>query len=178
MRQTIKRIIKEVTDEKKDKVFNLAKTQGWARTFELVGGLNNFLDMFYDGDVIKFSEDTHTPLAYISVDEMRFYIHEALVEKLGLKDVKTFYNRREKELGDFRFGAKNGIQYKFTATLIPTTLNDQPYYKVAGYSGDSGFGYSFINKRNTLGKRYRKQIFKQIIDKYSLEPYMKLKTFY
>jgi hypothetical protein len=47
-----------------------------------------------------------------------------------------------------------------------------------GSSGDYGFGHHFINKRNTLGKRYRQQIFKQIIEKYGLEPYMKVKTFY
>jgi hypothetical protein len=43
---------------------------------------------------------------------------------------------------------------------------------VVGTSGDSGFGYSFINKRNTLGKRARQQIFKQIIDKYNLQKYI------
>jgi len=43
---------------------------------------------------------------------------------------------------------------------------------VVGTSGDSGFGYGFINKRNTLGKRYRQQIFKQIIDKFELGDYV------
>lgn len=176
MRQTIKRIIKEITDDKKDKIFNLAKTQGWARTFELIGGINNFLNIFYDGDVMKFSEDTHTPLVYMSVDEMSLYIHQALVEKLGIENAN--FSLREKTLGKFRYGTKNGMQYAFTANLTPTRLHDQPYYKVVGTSGDSGFGYAFINKRDTLGKRYRQQIFKQIIDKYGLEPYMKLKTFY
>jgi hypothetical protein len=45
-------------------------------------------------------------------------------------------------------------------------------YKVVGASGDSGFGYSFITKRNTLGKRNRQQIFSQIIDKYKLKKYL------
>jgi hypothetical protein len=62
--------------------------------------------------------------------------------------------------------------------LRPHRLHDQTYYKVLGASGDSGFGYSFITKKNTLGVRYRQQIFKQIIDKYDLSKYMGVKTFY
>jgi hypothetical protein len=102
-----------------------------------------------------------------------------LVEKLKLKDGK-FMSRDEKELGDFRFGTKDNMMYKFTARLFPTqlVLHNQPYYKVVGLSGDSGFGYGFISQKNILGLRHRQQIFKQIIDKYNLEPYMKLKTFY
>jgi hypothetical protein len=42
-------------------------------------------------------------------------------------------------------------------------------YRVVGTSGDFGFGYSFITKRNTLGKRNRQQIFSQIMDKYGLQ---------
>ena len=178
MRDLIKRILREQSESKKDILKDMLKQSGIGVTSKLMGGIDNVINILYDGDIMKFSDDTHTPIAYMSTDEMRLYIHEALVEKLGLKDVTTFLNRREKELGHFRYGSKNSFQYKFTATLIPTTLHDQPYYKVAGMSGDSGFGYSFINTRNTLGKRYRQQIFKQIIDKYGLEPYMQLKTFY
>jgi hypothetical protein len=39
-------------------------------------------------------------------------------------------------------------------------------------SGDSGFGYGFLSQRNTLGKRYRQQIFEQIIDKIKLGEFM------
>jgi hypothetical protein len=101
-----------------------------------------------------------------------------LVEKLGLNNNSRPLHRDEKELGDFRFGSKDNMIYKFTARLYPTNLHDQTYYKVVGLSGDSGFGYGFISKKNILGLRNRQQIFKQIIDKYNLEPYMKLKTFY
>jgi len=115
----------------------------------------------------------------MSTDKKSLYLHEALVEKLKLKDGK-FMSRDEKELGDFRFGTKDNMMYKFTARLFPTqlVLHNQPYYKVVGLSGDSGFGYGFISQKNILGLRHRQQIFKQIIDKYNLEPYMKLKTFY
>ena len=142
----------------------------------MMGGIDNIINLVYDGDIMKFSEDTHTPLAYMSVDEMNLYLHSALVDKLGLENAN--FSSREKTLGKFRFGSKNLHLYAFTANLTPTRLHDQPYYKVVGTSGDSGFCYDFINKRDTLVKRYRQQIFKQIIVKYGLEPYMKLKTFY
>ena len=133
----------------------------------------------YDGDLIKFSEDTTTPIVYLSADGMNLYLHTTLVDQLGLENVNSSASTfsRPKTLGKFRYGSKNDIPYAFTANLEPTRLHNI-YYKVVGSSGDSGFGYNFITKRNTLSKRYRQQIFKQIIDKYDLEPYMKVKTFY
>jgi hypothetical protein len=115
----------------------------------------------------------------MSTDGMNLYLHEALVNELGLENLNSFANfSNPKTLGKFRYGSKNDIQYAFTANLERARLNDQKYYKVVGSSGDSGFGYNYITKRNTLGKRYRQQIFKQIIDKYDLLKYMTVKTFY
>lgn len=170
-------VINEQSESKKDALKSLLSQSGVEVASRVMGGLDNVINILYDGDIMKFSEDTHTPLAYMSTDKLNLYLHEVLVEKLGLKD-KNYLSRNEKELGYFRFGPKNGLGYKFTATLSPTRLHNQRYYKVVGTSGDSGFGYAFINQKNTLGVRYRQQIFKQIIDKYGLEPYMTLKTFY
>jgi hypothetical protein len=171
---------KFVNEDKQSKIEDIRQMIKDPHQFETMvkymGGIDNLINVLYDGDVMKFSEDTHTPLAYMSVDEMNLYLHSALVDKLGLENAN--FSSREKTLGKFRYGSKNSHLYAFTANLIPARLHDQPYYRVVGTSGDSGFGYGFINKRNTLGKRYRQQIFKQIIDKYNLEPYMKLKTFY
>jgi hypothetical protein len=171
-------VINEQSESKKDAVKSMLKQSGIEVASKLMGGIDNLVRVLYDGNIMGFSEDTHTPLVYMSTDKMALYIHEALVEKLGLNENSRWQHRGEKELGDFRFGPKDGIGYKFTARLLPTKIHDQPYYKVVGTSGDSGFGYGFISKKNILGLRYRQQIFKQIIDKYDLEPYMKLKTFY
>jgi hypothetical protein len=113
----------------------------------------------------------------MSLDRMNLYLHKALVDELGIKESKSWHSD-EKELGKFIFGSKNGHEFSFNARLRPHRLHDQTYYKVLGTSGDSGFGYSFITKKNTLGVRYRQQIFKQIIDKYDLSKYMGVKTFY
>jgi len=176
VRDLIKGILREESDSKKDAIKSLIKTSGIETASKMMGGFDNIVNIIYDGDIKKFSEDTTTPLVYTSQDQMALYLHELIVEKLGLENAN--FSSKEKTLGKFRYGSKNGMQYAFTANLTPTRLHDQPYYKVVGTSGDSGFGYSFINKRDTLGKRYRQQIFKQIIDKYNLEQYMKVQVFY
>ena len=176
MKELIRKILKEETSvDQKEIIQDIIDEFGYETAIKYLGGVNNFINIMYDGDLIKFSEDTRTPMAYISSIELNLYLHEALVKKLNFEDAVW---RGEKELGNFTFGSKNDIQYKFRANLLPTRLHNQTYYKVVGTSGDSGFGYGYITKRNTLGKRYRQQIFKQIIDKYDLEPYMKVKTFY
>ena len=177
MTDLIRRIIREETASKKDAIKSMIKKSGLETAAKVMGGVDSLIKILYDGDILKFGEETNTPLAYMSTDRMNLYIHEALVNELGLKD-KSWGSRNEKELGKFGYGSKNGMRYAFNATLAPTTLHNQNYYKVVGTSGDSGFGYSFINKKNILGLRYRQQIFKQIIDKYNLSKYMGVKTFY
>ena len=174
MKDLIKKILREQTESKKDAIKSMIKKSGLETAARVMGGVENLIKILYDGDLIKFSEDTTTPLAYMSLDKMNLYLHEALVNELGLKDTR-WGGRNEKELGKFRFGSKNGHEFNFNARLRPQRLHDQTYYKVLGTSGDSGFGYSFITKKNTLGVRYRQQIFKQIIDKYDLSKYMGVK---
>ena len=157
----------------------MIKNSGLTATAKIIGGIENVVNLAYDGDLMAFSEDTTTPIVYMGTDGMNLYLHEALVNELGLENLNSYANfSNPKTLGKFRYGSKNDIQYAFTANLERARLNDQKYYKVVGSSGDSGFGYNYITKRNTLGKRYRQQIFKQIIDKYNLKPYMTVKTFY
>ena len=177
MKDLIRRILREETESKKDVIKSMIKKSGLETAAKIMGGVDSLIKILYDGDILKFSEETNTPLAYMSTDRMNLYIHEALVVKLGLKD-KPWGSRNEKELGKFAYGSKNGMRYAFNAVLTPTRLHDQKYYRVVGASGDSGFGYSFINKKDTLGVRYRQQIFQQIIKKYDLSKYMGVKTFY
>ena len=177
MKDLIRKILREQTESKKDAIKSLIKKSGLETAARVMGGVDSLIKILYDGDMIKFSEETNTPLAYMSLDKMNLYLHEALVNELGLKDI-GWAGRNEKELGKFAYGSKNGLRYAFNATLAPTRLHNQNYYRVVGTSGDSGFGYSFINKKNILGLRYRQQIFKQIIDKYDLSKYMGVKTFY
>jgi hypothetical protein len=177
MKDLIRRILREETESKKDAIKSMIKKSGLETAAKVMGGVDSLIKILYDGDILKFSEETNTPLAYMSIDRMNLYIHEALVVELGLKD-RPWGSRNEKELGKFAYGSKNGLRYAFNATLTPTRLHDQKYYRVVGTSGDSGFGYSFINKKDTLGVRYRQQIFQQIINKYDLSKYMGIKTFY
>jgi esterase/lipase len=173
------KFISEDRESKIENIKQLIKDPNQFETIIKMMGIENLIKIVYDGDIIKFSEGTTTPLAYMSADRMDLYLHAALVEELGLNDL-TWSKRNEKELGKFRYGSKNslGYTYAFNAVLYPTRLHNQNYYRVVGTSGDSGFGYGFISKKNTLGVRHRQQIFKQIIDKYDLTKYMEVKTFY
>jgi hypothetical protein len=160
-----------ITESQADVIKNMVKTNGLAYTANLLGGFDKIVNIAYGGDIKELSLDTDTKLVWISIDGMRMFIHEVLVDRLGLEDI-SWLSRSEKKLGKFVYGSKNGYKYAFDARLTPTTVNNQPYYKVVGTSGDSGFGYGFINQKNLLGKRYRGQIFQQIIDKYNLSQYM------
>ena len=176
MRDLIKKILREQTESKKDAIKSMIKKSGLETAARVMGGVENLIKILYDGDLIKFSEDTTTPIAYMSTDGLNLYLHEGLVKQLGIQD--TTNPNDQYYLGNFTFGSKNGIEYSIHTRLEPHRLHNQLYYKVVGSSGDYGFGHHFISKRNTLGKRYRQQIFKKIIDKYNLKPYMKIKTFY
>ena len=156
----------------KDSIQQIIDDEGVIPAAELVGGVTNLIKTVYNGDLKDFSNSTGTKLVWISNDGMRMFIHEALVDKLNLESLGNMFHPNEKELGKFSFGPKNGSKFTFTGRLKPTTVDKQPYYKVVGTSGDYGFGYGFINQKNLLGKRYRGQIFKQVIDKYNLQQYM------
>ena len=178
MTDLIKRILREEIETKKEAIKSMIKKSGLETAARVMGGINNIINIVYDGDLLKFSEDVTIPIVYMSTDGMNLYLHSALVDQLGLENLNSYTNfSNPKTLGKFRYGSKNDIPYAFTANLEPTRLHNI-YYKVVGSSGDSGFGYHFISKKNTLGKRYRQQTFKQIIDKYNLKPYMTVKTFY
>ena len=176
MKELIRKILNEEVEvpEKvsmKDSLRQMIDDEGLTAATELFGGLSNLIKTVYRGDLKEFSKDTGTKLAWISIDGTRMFIHEVLIDELGLED-NPWHARPEKELGDFRFGNKNGTQYKFTSRVTPITIDGQPYYKVIGTSGDSGFGYGWISTKNLLRRTYRGQIFQQIIDKYNLQEYM------
>lgn len=114
-----------------------------------------------------------TPLEpYRISSEPNLYIDDSVVQALEGILPDTRAGQKEKRLGDFTW-TSGGMRYKFTATLYPITYaNGKKMWRVIGNSGDHGFGYSWITKRNTLGKRARTQIFKQIIDRYNLDNFV------
>jgi hypothetical protein len=168
MKQLIRKILKEETF--KDEVKRRIADDGVEATAPLFGGVENLVNVLYDGDIKQFYKENNYVPFKISNDGMSMYIDDLLVHSLNLPD----HSKKEKILGDFVYGPKDFLRYKLTARLYSgiTSGNGQKLSKVVGVSGDSGFGYSFITKRNTLGKRNRAQIFQQIIDKYDLNSYL------
>jgi hypothetical protein len=159
-------LIKESVSEK---LVELIKTRGVTEVVKLVGGIKTLLKVAFNDDLKEFYKSTgFVPYKFDSTGE-NMYIDNLLIESLNLEDS---WNKKEKKLGDFRW-TSSGMNYKFTAD-VSSPFNGhsgQELRRVIGRSGDSGFGYSFISKRNTIGKRGRAQIFKQIIEKYNLKSY-------
>ena len=176
LQQSIRKILKEETeipvDNDKELIDDLIREYGIDTAIKYLGGIDNYINIRYDGDIKKYAKENNVKLVIISDDKMNMYINELLIKKLGIEDNK-YTSGGEKKLGKFGYGAKNGMQFAFNAGLMTgPKKHNLTYYRVVGSSGDSGFGYSFINKRNTLGKRYREQIFNQIVDKYKLQEYL------
>ena len=176
MRDLIRRIIREEFEEKKsvkDKLRDLIDKFGLAAASKYVGGAKEVIKIAYDDDIKKYAEENRIKLVRITDDGMNMYIDDMVVELMGLPTATTFMSSDEKSLGNFVW--KSGVgTYKFTARVrsFKSSVNHLKTWRVVGTSGSYGFGYSFINKKETLGKRARLQIFKQIIDKYNLQEYM------
>jgi hypothetical protein len=165
----VKRVIKENLLNTRQLIKDLVKSSGITAAIKIVGGPENYIKLMYDGDFDKFVKDNNIQIVKISDDGMSMYLDPTFVDLLMFDD--SMFGA--KKLGKFRYGPKDGLNYSFDAELLPQKSNGEIIrYKVVGTSGDSGFGYSFITKRNTLGKRNRQQIFKQIIEKYNLEKFL------
>jgi hypothetical protein len=158
----------EPTNSVKENLLKLKEKIGFDKALKAVGGLENFIRIVYGGDIKKFFEDNDIKPYRVS-SEPNLYISDIIVQSLELKDA-PFSSGKEKDLGDF-YWVSGGIRYKFNGYLRRVN-SAQVEWRVVGQSGDSGFGYSFITKKNTLGKRARMQIFQQIIDKYNLQKYI------
>jgi hypothetical protein len=168
MRELIRKILNESIV--KDQVKQLIDDEGLAGAIEYIGGADNLIKILYDGDISQYYEETgFTPIRISS--EPNLFIDDLIVQKLNLPSIK-FMGKDMKDLGEFSW-TTNGHTYKFNAQLYPITYNSgQKIWRVVGQAGDYGFGYSYITKKNTLGKRARTQIFNQIIDKYDLQEYL------
>jgi hypothetical protein len=164
----IRRVLREEVTDRNEKLKDAFKKLNLDDAIKFAGGIDNYIKILYGGDIKQYFKNEDVEPYSIRGDVINMYFDNLLVEHLDLKD----FNEREKELGEFSYGNKNGIKFKFTARLYKYKYaNGTIGWKVVGFSGDSGFGYSFINKVNILGNRYRKQIFQQIIDKYNLDSY-------
>lgn len=170
MRELIRKILKEQISEKQQMLSDLLKSSGGEVASKMVGGYENLINILYGGDFKNYAKENNIDVVRFGSDGMNMYLDPAIVELMGLEDGR---HNNEKILGRFSYGSPNGLRYAFASFLQPIKQDGKVItYRVVGTSGDSGFGYSFITKRNTLGKRYRQQIFKQIVDKFDLKKYL------
>jgi len=166
IKEHIRKVLKEET--LKDTLQDIIDNEDLETATKLVGGAENLVNILYDGDLKRYYEENNLEPYRISSDA-NLYIDDLIVQSLDLPEIHR--PRPEKELGDFRW-TSGGINYKFTAKLyLMNYASGKKMWRVVGTSGSHGFGYAFISKKETLGKRARAQIFQQIIDKYNLESY-------
>jgi hypothetical protein len=170
MEDLIRNILQEETsDRAKEKLLSLKDKIGLNGAMKAVGGLKNFIKITYSSDIKEFFKNENIEPYRIS-SEPNMYFSDIIVQSLDLPDA-SFSNGLEKDLGKFSW-VSGGMRYSFNAYLRRVNFTSGNIeWRVVGQSGDSGFGYAFITKRNTLGKRARMQIFQQIIDKYNLDSY-------
>ena len=179
LKQTIKRILEQIEVDKKiqraEKLKKLRDEIGLKHTLDAVGGYENYLRLIYDGNLEEYFKTEDVNAIEFS-EGPNMYLDELLVESLNLEN----FGKDEKILGKFGWGNKSKTSSKFPysldARLRKIKYSDGRFaWKVVGISGSHGFGYYFISKRETLGPKFRRQIFEQIIDKFNLKKYINLK---
>lgn len=150
----------------KERLKELSKEQGVETAIKFVGNIETYVKIAYDGNLVKFFQEEEIEPYEIKGDGPSMYIHSLIVDTLNLQK----YSDKELDLGKFRYGVHYG--YSINTRLNKIVLLDKGViYKVVGISGSFGFGLSYINKKETLGKRDRMRIYEQIIDKYDLDKY-------
>jgi hypothetical protein len=156
-----------------EKLSEIVNKFGVSSAVKAVGGLERYVKLMHNGDLKLFYRQSKLLPYKMSMDGMSLYIDDLIVQMHGFEDRRFSTIRESKKLGDFRYGSKDYLSYRFTAEIYPMKMeNGQKMWRVVGTSGDSGFGYGFITKRNTLGVRHRTQIYKQIIDRFNLNDYL------
>lgn len=158
-----------MNDRCRKNLINIKNKIGLESTIKVVGGVKNYIKILYGGDIKKYYQENGIKPYHIT-SEPNLYIDDLIVQGLDLPNF-SYMGKNHKKLGDFSWVSR-GIRYKFNAELRYTEYaSGIKQWRVVGRSGDFGFGYWWITKRNTLGKRARTQIFQQIIEKYNLETY-------
>jgi hypothetical protein len=162
-----------------EKLSEIAKKYGVKNAVKSVGGIDRYIKIMHDGDLSNFYKKTKLTPYHLSDNKMTLYIDDFIVQMHGFEDDRFVAKEKGKLLGDFRYGTKDHMCYKFTAHICPHFLNGESHFfngqkmwRVIGTSGDSGFGYWWIPKKYTLGVRKRMQIYTQIIERFKLNDYL------
>ena len=142
LKESIRKILRE-QHSKKEMLRDYAKENGLDFVLNMVGGVENYIRISYDGDIKEYYKNEDVRPYYIKEgDGINMYLDNALVEYLNLEDFRD----GEKKLGEFTFGKKNGTKFRFDARLMKVTRMGKTIgWKVVGMSGSNGLGYSCIN---------------------------------
>lgn len=168
IKESLRNIIKESDD--KELIMSIIDDFSINDAIKYAGGVKNYIDIMFDGDVKKYFEDRNLNSYYITKNGMEMYLSDDLVSVL---DLPMF--GKDKFLGEFVWTSA-GFRYKISVLLKeqskgyiqPEGFQEQKMWRVVGRSGDSGWGFPFMTKKQIIGVRGRQQVFKQIIEKLGL----------
>ena len=161
-----------------DNLSAIAKKYGVKFAIKVVGGIDTYIKIMYDGDLSNYYKKSKLLPYVISKNKLTLYIDDLIVQMHKFEDDRLVAKNKAKKLGDFKYGTKDNMCNKFEAHICPHFLNGphfangQKMWRVVGTDGDKGFDYWWITKKNTLGVRHRTQIYKQIIDRFKLNDYL------
>lgn len=169
-------LIENTIEDEKEVIKDLIDDFGLEKAVKYVGGIDKLIEIY--GGFNEFNQEFFEKYGrypvYVSSDGMEMYIADFLSPIMN----------KQRQVGKQIFLNDNfkiktgGINYSFTVILVKVRLlshdwsDNQYFWKVTGTTGSHGFGLSFISKRETFGKRARKQVFDQVIEKYNLKPFM------
>ena len=99
---------------------------------------------------------------YISNNGMTMLLNKETVELLLRKEGKHITPKKSIFYKETVYN-QGGSKYTMSIYLYPTILsNGETSYKVFGRSGDYGWGFSWVSRAHTFGKRIRNQIFREV----------------
>jgi hypothetical protein len=160
---------KMITKDKHKKILlSSIERNGLGYTTKLVGGISPILNILSDGKTKDFYKLGFTKPYEIVNGEM--YIDDLIIDTLHLSSGLL---KDEIFLGKFNW-CSGGMKYCVTVNARPiiSRISGLKIWRVIGLCGDWGFGYVYINKKNTIGVRGKTQIYKQIIEQYQLNSYV------
>ena len=107
-----------------EKLSEIANKFGVSSAVKAVGGLERYVKLMYNGDLKLFYVQSKLLPYKMSKDGMSLYIDDLIVQLHGFEDRRFSTIRGSKKLGDFRYGSKDYLSYRFTAEIYPMKMEN------------------------------------------------------
>ena len=107
-----------------DKLSAIAKKYGVNSAVKAVGGISRYIKIMHNDDLSEYYKASQLLPYKMSQNGMSLYIDDLIVQLHGFEDKRFGSIRESKKLGDFRYGSKDYLSYKFTAESHPMKMEN------------------------------------------------------